>query len=156
MEFMEEFLAADIERITGVKRNRLQQWIEYGFITPSIQEASGSGSRNVWSRADLYSIAIFKKVTESGLSRDIVSDLLTIGVFGDLSDEQIGRISYLVYMRGGERTAACGVEFERGEEPLLDLVSIQKSQGLKFFDDCYILNFPQLKREVDEKINKAK
>jgi len=48
-----------------------------------------------------------------------------------------------------------GATYEKGEDPLLDLVSIQKREGLQRFDDCYILNFPQLKKEVDEMIEKA-
>lgn len=78
-----EFLAADVEKITGVNRNRLEQWLSRGFIAPSIQAASGSGTRNRWSRADLYTIAIFKRLVESGLSRETVGKLLSAGALGD-------------------------------------------------------------------------
>ena len=95
-----KFLAKDVEKITGVRRNRLEQWLSRGFISPSIQEAEGPGTRNVWSRNDLYTIAIFKKVTESGLSREIVSDLLSKGVLRDESDKDISAIAYFVYILG--------------------------------------------------------
>jgi len=152
---MEKFLAQDIEKITGVKRNRLEQWIKWGFIKPSIQVARGHGSRNIWSRNDLYNIAIFKKVTESGLSRKIVADFLALSVMTGLNEEQINSITFLVYMRGAGRTAAVGVTYLKDEDPLLDLFDIQKKEALRSFEDCYVLNFPFLKEQVDKMIKKV-
>lgn len=152
---MEKFLAKDIEKITGVKRNRLEQWIKWGFITPSVQVAKGHGTRNIWSRHDLYNIATFKKVTESGLSREIVADFLAMSVMTGLSEQQRDSITFWVYMRSGNRVAAAGLTYEKDEYPLLDLLDIQKKEGFKSFEDCYILNFVFLKNQVDKMIKKA-
>ena len=165
-----EFLAADIEKITGVKRNRLQQWLERGYITPSIQVASGQGTRNIWSRNDLYTIALFKKIIESGLSRKVVSDFLSAGTIGG---DDVKGIYCLVYMRGGGKVKAESVSFFT--EFLLDgtptlhldpfgvetnvgtinLLQIQKDLGMEAFDDVYIVNFFKVKAEVDEKIEEG-
>ena len=71
-----EFLASDVEKICEVKINRMQVWLEHEWITPSVQQASGHGTRNVYDEADLCRIALFKKAVESGLSRKAVARFL--------------------------------------------------------------------------------
>ncbi len=176
-----EFLAGDIERITGVKRNRLQQWLERGFIAPSIQMASGHGTRNIWSRNDLYTIALFKKITESGLSRKVVSDFLSAGIIGG-DTEAVNSTYCLVYMREGEKVEAepilyftttgvfsDGTPFVYGGTPtvvldhsgnttnlgIINLPQIQKRLGMEAFDDMYVVNFFKVKAEVDAKIEEG-
>jgi DNA-binding transcriptional MerR regulator len=66
------FYTSDVTRITGVKRNRLQVWLDKGWMTPSIQKARGQGTRNIFSLHDLYVIALFKKLVEIGVPRKFV------------------------------------------------------------------------------------
>jgi len=68
-----EFYTSDVTRITGIKRNTLQQWMDRRFIKPSIQEAAGSGSRNIFSEVDLHKIIVFKKLIEAGLARKVAA-----------------------------------------------------------------------------------
>jgi DNA-binding transcriptional MerR regulator len=70
-----EFFTSDVEKICGVKRNRLQVWLEKGWIVPSIEKASGHGSRNIFSEEDLYNILLFKQLVENGLSREAVAEI---------------------------------------------------------------------------------
>ena len=106
-----EFYASDVTQITGVKRTRLQQWLERDFVSPSINVANGHGSRNVYSRGDLYTIAIFKKVSEMGLARKVVADMIStlrryskaqpileLGGYERLFD----LTKYIMYVRFGE------------------------------------------------------
>jgi len=80
-----EFQWAEVERITGVKRIRLHQWIEAGFITPSLQVAKGSGSRHIWSKTDLYNIILFKRLVESGIHRNTAAKLIPNVGFDDIN-----------------------------------------------------------------------
>lgn len=159
-----EFLAADIEKITGVKRNRLQQWLEREYITPSIQVASGHGTRNIWSRNDLYTIALFKKITESGLSRKVVSDFLSAGTIGG---DNVNLIYCLLYMREGEKVKATAIPWLEDPSITVDtlgeitnvgtinLLQTQKNLDMGAFDDVYIVNFFKVKAEVDKKIEEG-
>lgn len=148
-----EFLAKDVEKITGVKRNRLQQWLERGFIAPSVQVAYGHGTRNIWSTSDLYTIALFKKVTESGLSRKVVSDFLSAGTLGG---DKLDKVIFLLYMRKEGKTNAASLFFSEDDDVVLDLASIQESLDMVPFDDIYIVNFAKLKEAVDEIIGKVR
>jgi hypothetical protein len=66
----EKFTTFDIEKKLGLQRNLLAQWIMRGYITPSIARAKGLGTRNIFSRNDLYRIMLFKKLVETGIRRD--------------------------------------------------------------------------------------
>ncbi len=64
------FYASDITKALGVKRTTLQQWMERGFIEPSLQSGKGSGVRNIFSIGDLCRIAAFMKLLRVGLGRE--------------------------------------------------------------------------------------
>jgi DNA-binding transcriptional MerR regulator len=76
-----EFYTSDVTRIAGVKRNTLQQWLDRHFIKPSIQEAEGSGSRNIFSEEDLHKIIVFKKLIEAGLARKVAAKCINADKF---------------------------------------------------------------------------
>ena len=71
-----EFFAGDVEKICGVKRNRLQVWMEKGWIIPSIKRADGHGTRNIFNLINLFQISLFKKAVENGISRKVAADFL--------------------------------------------------------------------------------
>lgn len=157
-----EFLASDIRAITGVKRNRLQAWLERSFLVPSIQRAEGHGSRNIWSLEDLYRIAIFKKVTERGLSREIAAGFLSKGIAGKkLSTKELNGLKLLVYFRKDQNIGVHAVVYpenssEKDWMPKFDMVTALQEAGFKSFDDMYIINFVQIRNDVDAKIKELK
>lgn len=70
MEFkLNEYTTIDIQRILGINRQRLREWIDGDYIMPSINRAYGIGTKNIFSRWDLYGIEIFKKILETDISR---------------------------------------------------------------------------------------
>jgi DNA-binding transcriptional MerR regulator len=175
---MDEFQSADQEKITGVKRNRLQVWIERGWIKPS-QRATGYGSRNVFSRDDLYNIAIFKAIVEKGWSRSVAAEFIEkgrvrveSGTRGEL-DKQSGVVRWgaIPSMRSRDGAtllppcAGYGV-FVRIKGKVLhtfvagpldkvgaELESIAKEKDV---DDIYILNLKTILSQVDAKIKEVK
>jgi len=90
---MESFTTFEIEKKLGIPRNRLQQWIDRGFVTPSIEQASGHGTKNRFSRNDLYRMELFKRLAWYGLSRKEASE------YSDISFENVGQSKYLVVKR---------------------------------------------------------
>jgi hypothetical protein len=73
---VERYEQRDITRILGIKRPALQQWIERGFVSPSIEKAGALGRRNVWSRADMFILGEFHELIKYGFSREKASDFL--------------------------------------------------------------------------------
>ena len=61
----------DINKKLHIKVDRLKDWMTRGFIIPSIQKASGQGTKNIFSLDDLYLIKLFQYlVSKKGFSRD--------------------------------------------------------------------------------------
>ena len=82
------FTTAELSKITGIKLSRLNTWLNLNLIRPSIQTATGYGSKNVFSELDLYRVILMKKMIEGGYSREIASDIVNNVPFYD--DEQYG------------------------------------------------------------------
>ncbi|MFH2219815.1 MAG: hypothetical protein ABII68_09150, partial [Pseudomonadota bacterium] len=71
-----EFFASDVTTLTGIKRPRQFQWIERGYLKPSIQGSAGTGTKNVYNRIDIYKFVLFKKLLEGGISRDTAAAII--------------------------------------------------------------------------------
>jgi hypothetical protein len=66
----EIFTTFDFDRKLGIQRNLIAQWLMRGYILPSVTQAKGVGTRNLFSRNDAYKIVLFKKLVETGIRRD--------------------------------------------------------------------------------------
>jgi hypothetical protein len=63
------FTTFDIVKVLNISRNLLAQWLLRGYIEPSIQRAQGVGTKNLFSRGDLYNIRLFHQLVDSGMHR---------------------------------------------------------------------------------------
>jgi hypothetical protein len=86
-----------IKKKLGIKIDRLKDWMDRGFIKPSIKLASGPGTKNLFSIEDLYRIKLFKLLIEKGFNRETASIVVkTLG--HPYSNYKIDwSSSYLVY-----------------------------------------------------------
>lgn len=150
----QEFYAPDVETITGVKRLRLHQWIDRGYFTPSIKRARGSGTKNVFSRRDLYTIETFKRLIESGFSRSLAKTYIDLkGI-----DYMRTRFPEMKYMF----LAVFRRRLDDGEyvlDPSPHIVIDQEQTTLLYdklaaADDIFMINLLKLINEVDESIDK--
>ena len=64
---MEQFNTNQVRQIVPVKRGKLEDWISGGYIEPSNFQASPCGKRYLWTRNDVYELAAFKKLVNSGM-----------------------------------------------------------------------------------------
>jgi DNA-binding transcriptional MerR regulator len=55
-------------RITGVTYRQLDYWARTGLVTPSVTPAQGSGSKRVYSYADLVEVKVIKSLIDAGVS----------------------------------------------------------------------------------------
>ncbi len=152
----ESFQAAEVTRITGVKRTRLQQWLEKGWIAPSIQAADGHGTRNLYTRHDLYTVELFKKIIEYGLSRRTAGEWLsrcqdhaagsgyTAGSIWDLPSAQSYN-SLIVYVKWDQSKSEVFVT-DRG--PLFQ--HWMENEG---FDLVIVFNLFRIRQDIDRKIS---
>jgi len=67
----EVFDSTVVREVLRVKKERLRKWVNGRFVTPGILLSPGPGTSNLFSRSDLYSIALFKHLVDFGLNRKI-------------------------------------------------------------------------------------
>ena len=53
----------------SIKRTRLQEWIDGGYIVPVIRKAKGKGTKALFNNQDIYYISMFHELVNFGLTR---------------------------------------------------------------------------------------
>lgn len=83
----EAFTTTDIA-LLGIKRERLKEWMLRGFVKPSIESATGAGTKNLFSLWDLYTIQLFQYLVECGFSReDSAARIRSLFLVGKIADK---------------------------------------------------------------------
>jgi hypothetical protein len=110
---LERYEQRDITRILGIKRPALQQWIERGFVSPSIEKAGALGRRNVWNKPDMFRLGEFQELIKRGFSRGEASQFLKKFKFIRASGKKAERAEWSQEDKdlGPEREDALGVEY---------------------------------------------
>lgn len=140
------FTTFEIVKILGVERNLLAQWLMRGYITPSIQRARGVGTKNIFSRNDLYNIRLFQQLVNTGIRRSEAEMYIDIN-FQHISEAEADR-KYIVYTRKMKRV---GVD----EGIIADMEMVADPPRIIFRDDdsyVVVINLLGIKKEVDRMI----
>jgi DNA-binding transcriptional MerR regulator len=58
----------DVCRIVGISYRQLDYWARTELVTPSVRDATGSGSQRLYSFQDLVSLRVIKKLLDTGIS----------------------------------------------------------------------------------------
>ncbi len=144
------FFVSDVETVTGVKRIRLQQWLKAEYLTPSIEKASGHGTRNVFSLNDLFSIELFKRLVELGTSREWASWIVNNTV-GELFNETGDKRPYLwfsgAFSLAESRAAGCAYNLYEINSGMREAFGKNKHE---FFS---IIDLSQLMYDILDKLN---
>ena len=62
------YRAPQVCGLVGISYRQLDYWARTGLITPSIQEASGSGSQRLYSFSDVVQLKVVKRLLDAGMS----------------------------------------------------------------------------------------
>lgn len=64
----EGFSTAQVEHLTGINAKTLHFWDRSGFLSPSLVQAHGTGSRRVYSFRDLVALRVAAQLRDAGIS----------------------------------------------------------------------------------------
>jgi hypothetical protein len=149
---LETFPAGEVAEILRVPMWRLQKFIDspqYKF-TPEGRLGKGQGSRRVFTREDIYRVAIAARLAADGFAAKFVGSIL---------EELVDYDFYESYDREGREVTSRG---------LLGLLRSAGGPKLKFFDSqCppkpgekdspyYVLNIDEITGEIDQRIKRMK
>jgi DNA-binding transcriptional MerR regulator len=141
----------EIEKaLIGMKRANLQQWIEKGFIRPSIERACGVGTRNLFSEGDVFQIMLLLLMQESGVplrqGRMILDEHIE-EINGMLADKKMAWLVMGINSMKERRIEV--IEKKEGECFMLN----GEHMAVQIFDMC-IVN--ERKKQVIENIKNVK
>lgn len=163
MKEVVEVKTSELLNILGINRNTFQDWLDRHLVSPSIQKSAKRGEQNIFSLGDVYKIAIFKKLIESGFYRDIASQMAG-KMSGTIAETGFGLTRrYAVFFRWKEGEQFW-VEFflipNLDGLGKLEHVGKFKGEGYDFDnsppDDIYILNAQKLYVEITTNIRRVK
>lgn len=130
----DEFSLFEVRDKLGITRNRLQEWVSMGFITPK-EKAAGAGTKNVFDRNNVYQIRLFQIFLKLGVYRKDAKSIL------------IGKIDFSNLKEGGQYCnlrpdrSGTGWSSGRGHSP----VELKKGDGVGI-----TIDLEDIKRQVDE------
>ena len=68
MEEPKGFSTTQVERLTSIGAKTLHFWDRSGFISPSIVQANGTGSRRIYGFRDLVALRVAAQLRDAGIS----------------------------------------------------------------------------------------
>lgn len=141
-----EFTTPEIEQTLGIPRARLKEWIAKGHIVPSVQKASGRGTKYIFSIDDLYVIALYDELLEHGVKRTLAGDVVQrFDLVGRTFSEAIAEgCRYLLISRW----------VPLGEEPFTssELMSELPTVLAPTQEYAFVFNLQSVQERVDSKI----
>lgn len=67
-QMIDGYRAPQVCGLVGISYRQLDYWARTGLITPSVQEASGSGSQRLYSFSDVVQLKVVKRLLDAGMS----------------------------------------------------------------------------------------
>ena len=89
---LNRFNTNEVRQIVPLKRGVLESWISGGYLEPSYLEDAACGKRYMWSRNDIYELAAFKALVDSGLKPIDAHELLEASVNDEIKNQVDERI----------------------------------------------------------------
>jgi len=105
-------------KIVGITYRQLDYWTRTDLVTPSLQEATGSGSQRLYSFNDLLQLKVIKSLTDAGASLQKVRQ--AIDYVGENLDDNWSQVTIVA---DGAGVYACTTD-----EQVVDL--LRKGQGV--------------------------
>ena len=67
-QIIDGYRAPQVCTLVGISYRQLDYWARTGLITPSVQEASGSGSQRLYNFSDVVQLKVVKRLLDAGMS----------------------------------------------------------------------------------------
>ena len=163
---MKDYSTLEIGKALDIPRERLRDWMDRGFIKPTIA-AKGQGTKAVFTKSDVYCVALFMELLESGFSREVAASWISLlDKPRKPQKADAGVVNYILFREGprGSQEKPTLVTLEGIEWDLSLKTGVlggsEKKQLINrdpFFQEwakqgwrkIFIVNFRQIRNEVD-------
>lgn len=130
------YSSKDAVKYTGVSYRQLDYWNRIGFITPSIQPASGRGTERIFSFKDLVKLKVAKQLRGAGANLKKIQS--SIHYLNQNISHVEDPLSELMFITDGESI------FVLTEDPDIIINTLKEGQL------CWNLNIGNIGREIVE------
>jgi DNA-binding transcriptional MerR regulator len=128
------FSGTQAAKVVGITYRQLDYWARTDLIRPSMSDASGSGSRRLYSYSDLVELRVIKTLLDAGIKLESVRE-----VFRYLREHLIEEIASAHLVISGTSVVLC-----QGDE-LIDVVN--RGQGV-----LNVLSLSGLRSDLDTQL----
>jgi len=173
----EKFSTLDIVKALGIPRERLRDWMNNGFVIPTIS-SQGQGTKAVFTRNDVYLAALFVDLLKKGFKRYNASDLVR-RTSAILKKNEPKNLAYVIIyflknhdnpvivkpiydpvtrwdkidLRWDGRISSKQIEGNKDNVPerndLPAEKAMQNQSKAQLWENIHIVNFKNIKKEVD-------
>ena len=148
-----EYTTTDISKHLGIKRERLKIWMSNGYVKPST-EASGPGTKNLFTITDLYFLKLFASLVERGFPRKEAANRIRMSRVG-LHPNIVKTLCLIGFTRrDGEKKKDPGYPLTIYSDSSQDFAKDSEFLMNDFFkhdcDDILIFNFKKIREGVDK------
>jgi hypothetical protein len=150
-----EFTPTELDKVVDTARERRRQWMERGLITAS-HPSPGQGSRAIFTRTDVYGVALFAKLLDIGLKGELASECVNRFVSWELT-QRVGYIAFQFVIRNGKRVFV-STPWWAGDGPMNIETREKMTLGIKGggqkkeWDGIHVINCVKLRKDVDAKL----
>lgn len=154
-----DFSTFDVQKALGIPRERLRQWMDEKYISPSVA-ARGVGTRASFELIDVYRVALLDYLISRGFKR------ATAAIIANSFDKNAAECNYILVRREFGKPPRIGIyaaynplwqadlkqgtfmPTNEGKAPELDSGTASFKPTAKW-SDIYIINFAAIKVAVD-------
>ena len=110
---IEVFELADVAAILGIEKSRVKYWtIGRPFsVQASVRASFGKGSRNLFSRNDIYCFALVKRLSDVGAPAKAIQDMLE-KLAADVAEDAVWQEQRWLFLRRTNRDVSFTLNFD--------------------------------------------
>jgi len=143
-----KFTTFQIAKALNLKYGRLREWIDQGYIRPSIYKAQRQGEKTLFTRADAYAIKLFDYLLARGFARQDAALRIQALEMGNSTSLSMPYVAF--YRQEGLEGADAVSLFISSKTFTFSLRGKTVDGRAGEFDDAFILNFKKIRRQVDQ------
>jgi hypothetical protein len=144
MTMEKQFTTFQIAKALNLKYGRLREWLDGGYIKPSIYKAQRQGEKTLFTHADAYAIGLFDYLLRRGFSRNDAA----IRIQALEMDDSLLSATYVAFYWQEGAGAYSVFIFE--EKISLSLFGRTVDGKRGSFDDVLIVNFRKIREEIEQ------
>ncbi len=164
----DEFSTLDIVKALEIPRERLRSWMKEGFVRAAVP-ARGQGTKALFRRSDIYSIALFGDLLGAGFRREIAASHMQ--EFSKVFHRNYELVLYRQVAVPGGSMMQCTPVIVTGNNTFAIMTgeasfkgnileTIEKTEAIKSMNDInswdafFVVNIRKLKNRVDKLLSK--